>query len=191
MGELVASEIDCEPWDKNRLVSSIDELRELTRIKQPSVFLPEVRNILRRCGVAFAVVKAPEGCRASGATYWLNKEKALVILSCRYLSDDHFWFTFFHELGHLILHSDHHLILESKDSVDSKIEEEANRFSELVLVPEEYQSELATLNARNLRRILKFAKKIGVSNGIVVGQMQHKGLISNRYLNKLKTRFSW
>jgi hypothetical protein len=35
----------------------------------------------------------------------ISPNKAMVILSFRYLSDDHFWFTFFHEIAHLLLHN--------------------------------------------------------------------------------------
>lgn len=190
-GELEAGGIDCARWDKEKLENAVPHLRELTNIPDPSDFIPPLVEILASCGVALTVIQSPKGCSASGATYWLNEDKALLMLSVRYLSDDHFWFTFFHELGHLILHSDHSLILESNDDTDSEIEREANQFAEDVLVPKEFKAELSTLNSKDLRKILKFSKKVGVSKGIIVGQMQHKSIVPRNHLNKLKQRYSW
>ena len=103
-GEVEAESIDCEPWDAQRLRRALSNIRPLTRQKHPSLFLPELRKQCAECGVAVAIVRAPTGCRASGATRFVSTNKALLLLSFRYLSDDHFWFTFFHEAGHLFLH---------------------------------------------------------------------------------------
>lgn len=185
MGDIV------EPWNVDLIIELIPEMRALSQIESPLLFLPKLRQYLASCGISLAIVPTPKNCPASGAAYWLDDQRALIILSFRYLTDDHFWFTFFHELGHLILHTDYSLILETSASIVSKIESEANRFSEEVLIPVEYKQELLTLNAKNLRGILKLAKKIGISKGIIVGQLQHKEIITREKLNKLKVRYSW
>ena len=41
------------------------------------------------------------------------------------------------------------------------------------------------------RRVMRFARDIGVAPGIVVGQMQHLGALTRRQLNNLKRRFRW
>ena len=73
-----------------------------------------------------------------------SPNKALLQLSFRYLSDDHFWFTFFHEAGHLILHSKSALFLEGAKNVDA-CELEANEFAARILVPSEFQKRLQDL----------------------------------------------
>lgn len=60
----------------------------------------------------------------------------MVILSFRYLSDDHFWFTFFHEIGHLLLHKEDLTFIDGAESSSNKMEKEANEFSERVLIPQ-------------------------------------------------------
>ena len=165
--------------------------REPPRTLSANIFLPKLKSFLSSCGVALAVVRAPTGCRASGATFWPNSNSPILLLSFRYLSDDHFWFTLFHEIGHLVLHTDHRLILETSENDGLIIEAEANNFSENVLIPKEHQFELMSLREKNLREILKFAKKLKISKGIVVGQLQHKGVIPARSLNKLKVKYAW
>ncbi len=39
----------------------------------------------------------------SGAAYWLG-DKAVIQLSIRFRTNDHLCFSFFHELGHILLH---------------------------------------------------------------------------------------
>ncbi|WP_339616904.1 ImmA/IrrE family metallo-endopeptidase [uncultured Gilvimarinus sp.] len=190
-GEIEASKIPCQEWCKSKLVNSIPEIRSLTTIENPNDFLPELKRILSFCGVALATARAPQGCRASGATFWPQDNKPILIMSFRYLSDDHFWFTLFHEIGHLVLHSDHRLILETNETKYLDIEKEADNYSENVLIPKEHQDELKTLRANDLRKIVKFSKKLGISKGIVVGQLQHRGILKKNYLNKLKVRYSW
>lgn len=190
-GEIQVSNHHCSPFDKNKLIEIIPDLRSLTVDDNPVSFIPKLRALLADCGVLLAIVRSPQHCPASGAAYWLDENRPLIIMSVKYLTDDHFWFTFFHEVGHLILHTDYSLILESNESNFSNIEKEANNYAEDILIPKIYQNELLKLQSKDLRGILKFARKIGVSKGIVVGQLQHKSIISSSLLNKLKARYSW
>lgn len=146
--------------------------------------------MLRRERVAVAIVRVPNGCRASGASRFLTQNKALLMLSFRYLTDDHFWFTFFHEAGHLLLHSARDLFLEGVDTPLTTQEQEANQFTARTLVPPEFQSSLLSLPLDE-RAVIRFATRLGVSPGIVVGQLQHLRKIRHNQLNRLKRRFKW
>lgn len=194
-GERVAAEEQCENWDRAKFEKSLSEIRNLTQTKQPSRFLPELRSICAACGVAIAIVRTPEGCHASGAARFLSDDKAVVILSFRHLSDDHFWFTFFHEAAHLIKHTDLDPFIDDDQSLYPnssvhEIEREANHFAELTLIPPEHRATFKDLPA-NHRKVVRFAIQIGISPGIVVGQMQHHGIIPFNYLNRLKRRYEW
>jgi addiction module HigA family antidote len=189
-GELQSQLIPCKPWDSKRFQEALFEFRSLTRKKNPKTFLPDLVRRSADCGVAVAIVRAPTGCRASGATRFLSSAKALLVLSFRYLSDDHFWFTFFHEAGHLVLHGKNVLFLEGRDMPSTKEEREANDFAAQVLIPSEFQAALLNLRADSFE-VIRFARRIGVSPGIVVGQLQHLGRLRRNQLNILKRRFSW
>jgi Zn-dependent peptidase ImmA (M78 family) len=135
-------------------------------------------------------VRAPSGCTASGATQFISPHKAMVILSFRYLSDDHFWFTFFHEIAHLLLHSSELTFIDGEEELLNKMEKEANEFSERVLIPVNRRDELMDLNPRR-ENIIRFAYSVGVSPGIVVGQLQPHHIIKPSQMNYLKRRFKW
>ena len=167
-------------------------MRRLTRTKDPKRFIPELIRRCAECGVAVAVVRAPAGCRASGATRFLSPDRALLLLSFRYLSDDQFWFTFFHELGHLLLHGETELFLEDLDvsGEKDKYESEANSFAESLIIPPEFKRDLTEVRLE-MRSLVRLAHKIGVSAGLVVGQLQHSGRIPQRHFNGLKVRYDW
>ena len=200
-GEIEADEIDCEPWNSEWFQQSLIQLRSLTRQKDPKRFIPALQRACSECGVAVVVVRSPNGCRASGATRFVTSERAILQLSFRYLTDDHFWFTFFHEAGHLILHGlrryfvsalggQNPWILEGNEIPTTEEEHEANEFAATTLIPREYCQELATIIPSH-REVVQFAHRVGVSPGVVVGQLQHNGRIGFEQLNGLKRRFTW
>lgn len=189
-GEILSDSIECEPWNKVRFQESLSIIRPLTIKKDPKYFLPELQRICASNGVAVAIVRAPAGCRASGATKFISPNKALILLSFRHLTDDHFWFTFFHEAGHLIIHDKEQLFLEGYESDSSELEHEANMFSVQTLIPSEHEQSLMSLTA-NAKNVIRFAVRIGISPGIIVGQLQHTGKIDHSQLNRLKRRFNW
>lgn len=185
-GEIEASKIECGAWDQDQFFRALSKIRELTRQKRPETFIPDLKRICANVGVALVIEPSPKGCKASGATRLLSAQKANIMMSGRYLSDDHFWFTFFHEAGHLILHKE---FIENCEQNQAKQETEANQFSFDILIPKEHQSEFLKLPV-NTRTVMRFARKIGISPGIVVGQMQNHGHCPFNMLNRLKTRYT-
>lgn len=187
-GEIQASNIECKKWSKEVFIDTLEEIKPLTKRKSPKDFLPTLIKSCADCGVAVTIVQTPSGCRASGATKFINEDKALLLLSFRYLSDDQFWFTFFHEAGHILYHGERGLFIEGMP--ESKIEEEreANIFAGEILIPHHLEEELSKLRG-NKRDIISFAIKAGISPGIVVGQLQHRGYFQKSSLNAFKRRY--
>lgn len=191
-GELEAAQRDCQPWSPTLLHSIMPELKRLTKQKDPSIFMPQLMALCASCGVAAVVARAPAGCVASGATKFVAADRALLMLSFRYLTDDQFWFTFFHEVGHLLLHGPGQLFLEGagKDVWDEQKEEEANAFSADVLIPPALRARLPRLPLTQ-RGVVSFAVEAGTSPGIVIGQLQHSGRVLHNRLNSYKRRYEW
>jgi Zn-dependent peptidase ImmA (M78 family) len=141
------------------------------------------------------LVCVPElpGSRVSGATQWISASKAVLQLSIRYRTDDHFWFTLFHEAGHILLHRKKLIFLEtcsSKPPSDNAMETEANSFASELLIPShEYNTFVhGTVTERAIKL---FASQIGVAPGIVVGRLQHDGYLPYKRFNRLKRRLRW
>lgn len=193
-GERMAQSVTCAPWDADALRRTLIELRGLTRVRDPQLFLPKLQAAAALCGVAVVLLQTPAGCRASGLVRWLSNDKALVLLSARHLTDDQFWFTFYHECGHLLLHRetlfffDEHA--DQEEQAGAEIEDEANQFAVETLIPPSNRDALAHVRLEILV-VARLAGDIGVAPGIVVGQLQRSGRLAKSHLNLLKRRFAW
>lgn len=189
-GEIETQANKTAKWSPKQLKQELEGLRRLTWYKSPLLFLPKLKESLARAGVKFAIVRAPKGCVASGAVRILADDTPHIQLSCRYLSDDQFWFSLFHEIGHLLLHFERMPILEDTSLLEEEYENEANEFASQVIVPMMYQEELLSLSASK-PLIIEFAKKIGIAPGVIVGQLQHARIIGYNQMQHLKRRYRW
>ncbi|HTO01458.1 MAG TPA: HigA family addiction module antitoxin [Microthrixaceae bacterium] len=182
--ELQAQSIDCEPFSAPKLRSALQAVRAETPAPRSDLHRWLVETFAAT-GVAFVVVPEVKGARVSGAAYWMGN-KAVLALSLRYKSDDHFWFSMFHEAGHLLLHPKRDRFIDDGSPSDTVQEQEADQFAATQLIPTEHEPELPTL--RTLAAIQNFANRLGIAPGIVVGRLQHDGVITFRVGNKLKRR---
>lgn len=167
-------------------------MRTLTREPDPDIFIPKLIEACAKTGVAVIVEPAPNGCPASGATLWLSQDKALLMLSLRHKTNDHFWFSFFHEAGHLLRHGKRLRFIEMEGALSNEHEEEANEFARDWLIPPQYSRNLAAMPKSEVA-ISALAGQLGIAPGIIVGQLQNEGLLKwNSLLNKfLKVRYEW
>jgi HTH-type transcriptional regulator / antitoxin HigA len=191
-GELEAQDIICQPYNPiafKRLLS--DDIRSFT-CQPPETFVPQLITLCASVGVAAVFVPQVEGARVSGATRWLTKDKALIQLSLRYKTNDHFWFTFFHEAGHIVQHGKREFFINVEDGVDSVKEQEANQFAANALIPlAAYNNFVQGKTGFSAAAVNQFAQEIGVAPGIIVGRLQHDRRIPYKNLNGLKERFVW
>jgi len=189
-GELEADMIQTRSWNPDNLLDRLQEIRKLSMIRHPKLFLPKLRNLCAEAGVALVVVKAPQGCRASGAIRMVDPDKAMLLLSFRYKRDDQFWFTVFHEIGHLVLHKAGTFVDDDAVPGDVDREQEANSFAAECIIPRLRESEFERIPPKK-DDIVRFSVSIGVAPGLTVGQMQHRGMLGHEKLNYLKRTWNW
>ena len=106
---------------------------------------------------------------------------------------DIFWFSLFHEIGHLLLHSKQTVFLEGdiRENDLNKPERQADRFAADVLIPpNEYKSFLKA-KVFYPEDIEIFAQRLGIHPGIVVGRLQHDGRFKSSWHNRLRSRYEW
>ncbi len=167
-GELQAHEIECGPFDKKRFREALQQIRTLTREK-PEGFVPEMKRLCAEAGVAVALVREMKKVPWSGATRWLTPNKAMILLSLRGRGEDKFWFSFFHEAGHVLNDGKKDLLIND-DSQDDPREERANGFAAEFLVPSRHDSAITKFRAKV--DVVSLAEELGISPGIVAGRYQ-------------------
>jgi HTH-type transcriptional regulator / antitoxin HigA len=183
-------------FDKTGLKNACKELRGLTQLTDPSVLIPQLQEICSSAGVAVVFAPAPKGCPVSGAAWWPNKHNPIVGLSLRHKRNDHLWFTLFHEIGHLILHDRKTKRIDwSSDSnqySDEREEAEADKFARDFLVPDSAAFRKLKASRRlSKAQVQRFADSIGIAPGIVVGRLQHEGVLPHSHMNGLVVRYKW
>lgn len=192
MIEIEANKINCKPYSKKTFQEKLMEIRELTTESKPDIFIEKLTELCSEAGVAVVFLPEVPGCRASGVTKWLNPKKAMIGLSLRYKTNDHLWFTFFHEAGHILLHEKKTMFIEgiSDEELTAK-EEEANKFAADFLIPPKQYNEFTSRKPISAQRVLRFSEELGIAPAIIVGRLQREGFINYSHLNRFKVRYTW
>jgi HTH-type transcriptional regulator/antitoxin HigA len=166
IAQLDAQSAKAEPYAASTFRKVLREIRSLTRDGDPN----RIVEMCASAGVVVVFVPEVKGCRISGAAWWASPSRAVIALSDRYKKDDHFWFSFFHEAAHILLHSKKETFVD--DGTDNDlVEGEANTFAADHLIPPEHQPRMFRLTTD--REVREFAEEIGIAPGIVVGRLQH------------------
>lgn len=191
-GEIAASKIRCGDYDQSAFEAVLPGLRALTRSSIEEL----TTGIVRECAAAgVAVVFVPEfpKTHVCGAARWIQGgRRPLIALSLRYKSDDHFWFTLFHEACHILKHAKKTIYVDDKNPDGGTIEEEANRFARNVLIPEAAYRQFTAGRDKFFPDVIEgFAELLGIAPGMVVGRLQHDGLLDQKFGNALKRRFAF
>lgn len=192
VGEIQGEKQDLAEFDRQALSDKLVDLKRLCFVRSPSDLVDRIRERLNACGVAFTTARAPTGCRASGATWLLDSGNPIIHLSFRHLSDDHFWFTLYHEACHVLLGHGEHVAYDSERTIGKidREEAEANNLASDLLVPKKVWDSLVSKKP-NANNVVLAARSARVAAGVVVGQLEKAGLLPHGKLSFLKKRFAW
>lgn len=170
---------DVQEYDRKKLLSFIPELRSMTN-SEPESFLPRIKEILSSCGVSFVVLPYLPKSNIYGATKWLNSNKVMLAMSNRGGKADVFWFTFFHELGHVTFERKRYMLLSTEDLSD----EEANKFATNTLISKEEWEKFLYAKDYSEASIKAFAKEQHILPYIILGRLQKEGYLHYGELEK-------
>lgn len=145
----------------------------LTLTKEHNTFYPLIKEAFRKAGVVFVILPNLSGSRINGATKKVGNNIMLMV-NDRRLHADTFWFTLFHEIGH-IMNGDYGISFESESG---EREEIANKYAEDKLIPYEQYERFIEDNIFDIQAIRAFAKEINRDPGIVLGRLLNDGKVS-------------
>lgn len=180
--KIKARNVETEPINIRGLLSVIPEIRKMTNLK-PKEFCPELKRMLAECGVALIFLPHLKGSFLQGASF-MDGNKIVVGLTARGKDADKFWFSLFHELGHIILGH-----IGQADGTTEQDEKNADVWSGNKLIPTEVLDAFKERRNYSSASVCSFAEEIGIAPGIVVGRLQNEGCIEYNMLNELKEHY--
>lgn len=190
LGERKARALNMPAFSETKFLSAVTDIRQLTR-ESPSVF-EEV--MLRRCaeaGVAVVFEQPISKTRLFGSARWIDDNRAIIQMSLRMKTNDHFWWTFFHECAHVILHKGENFADDPVAASDER-EKQADRWAENLLYGSEVRlSKILNQRPCTARQVQDLADQLNLHPGIIVGMLQHYKVTPHHQLNYMKLIFDW
>lgn len=172
-----ALEVLAEDSQLNYRVGSLDEdfLKELVKLSRDPSSIPTLPKMLREKGVILIFERSLPSLKTDGLVYRIGNGIPVIALSFRYSRLDNFWFTFLHEIAHVIKHYDllDETIIEDLDSVPiSKIEKQANRFAKNTIVPRFIWERCEAKYTHSLSSVNKLAEQLEVHPALIAGMLR-------------------
>jgi len=186
IGELEMQKLKLPDYDKDSFKNALEEIKKLVA-DHPADFAKQLQQKCAKAGVAVVYTLCLPKAPVCGATRWF-RTNPLIQLTDRHKTNDHFWFTFYHEAGHVLLHGKKEIFLEDFEGhkPDKEKEEEANRFAAKQLLPDKFEEELPFKIIEEDAETI--AKKFNTHPAIVIGRLQHMGLVKYTFGNRYKVK---
>lgn len=179
--KLEARTFNTKRIDITLLEEKLPEIRKMTT-QSPNEFCDKLVELLSNCGIALVFLPHIKGSYLHGATFYDGK-KIVIGLTVRGKDADKFWFSLFHEFGHII--NGHINQLEGTSEED---ELEADLFATNTLISKKEYINFITENNFTKSNIINFSKRIGIDSGILVGRLQKENYIPYSLFNDLKKK---
>lgn len=135
-------------------------------------FYPLIRKAFEDAGVIFVILPNLPGSGINGATKKIGQNVMLMVNDRRFYSDT-FWFTLFHEIGHII-NGDYGITFENEHAGQ---EDAADKYAEDKLIPPGEYEAFVRMNEFSENAIRRFAERIDRDPGIVLGRLQNDQIV--------------
>ena len=174
-------------FSKSRFKKALNELHALTN-KPVSEVLLDIEQICENSGVFFVLIDSVPNISVTGATWWDSPKNAVIQLNSKQKMADQFWFNFFHQAGHILLHDKSHVYFDDQRSDNEGIEHEANEWAFNAMISKREWKKFVSMGVFRDTEVTNFAVEQNVAPGIVVDRLQYEKVIKPRQLNNLKVK---
>lgn len=158
----------------------------LTLTENHTDFYDKIKATFFNAGVIFVILPNISGSRIDGATKKVG-DNIVLMVNDRRLYADTFWFTLFHEIGH-ILSGDYGVSFDMEMGENEKL---ADEYARNRLIPSEQYDEFISHQIFSPQSIKDFSKSIHRDPGIVLGRLQKDGIVgyNDAKMNALKKQY--
>lgn len=200
LGELDAEDPikngELKSFDKRKLKSMIPTIKELS-YKMEEGWHRELKKILNECGVVLSYSPMIKKAPIYGAARWIkNKSVPLIQITDRGKDASKFWFTLYHELGHIILHGKKDVFIEGDASTLHKLEmvaskeNEADNFAVKTLFTDSQIRELEDIHKGSVTEDLVnlLSQQMRINKSIIISKLQRMDKLDYNKLTKMKVK---
>lgn len=180
--KIKACDIVTKPINVKGLISIMPMIRKMT-LKKPEDFCDELISLLSENGVVLVFLPHLKGSFLLGASF-ADSNKLVSGMTSRGKDADKFWFSLFHELGHIILRH-----VGKNGGTTEQDEQDVDVWSRDELIPLEAFKMFKEEQNFSVASVKRFAKENRIAPGIVVGRLQNEGCIESNMLNELKEHY--
>ena len=176
-GELQAAGLTANAYSEKKFRDALPQIKSLMA-HHPDGFFHHLQSICQEAGVKVVHTPCISKAPINGSTRWLN-DTPFIQLTGRYNRNDIFWFTFFHEAGHILLHGKKDIFLENLEygDKDLKKEEEADEFAIKWTLTDDEEAEILASDHLGEEEIREYARQFNTHPAIIIGRLQHKKMM--------------
>lgn len=175
---------DAKKFNKKRFMEVVEYALSLT--SEHDTFYQKLYDAFLEAGVVLVILPNLSGSKINGATKKIG-DSVMLMVSDRRLNSDTFWFTLFHEIGH-IKNGDYGISFDGDAGEGEKL---ADKYAEDLLIPPEKYATFIEKRRFDSGSIKAFAKEISRDPGIILGRLQNDRYIgyTDPYLNTLRHKY--
>jgi HTH-type transcriptional regulator/antitoxin HigA len=168
----------------------IVELKDIMMQKELNV-QEELRAVFAKYGIDFSVVKNFMGAPVQGYVAPRSDGTYQMIVTTRNSYADIFWFSVFHELGHIVNGDISKKTNFVDDGSDMEKENAADRFARNKLISETDYQVFVNGKSFEIESIKRFAATQNVMPYIVIGRLQKEKKLDYHLFSDYKLRYKW
>ena len=180
--KIEAREMETQPINIEKLQASISKIRTMTRM-DPALFCSQLTEVLSSCGIALVFLPHIGGSFLHGASFY-DGDRIVIGMTVRGKDADKFWFSLFHEFGHIVLGH-----IGQQNGTSEEDESAADEYARDALIPAEAYESFLAKDTFHKAALIDFADSLGIDVGILVGRLQKEGILQYNWYNDLKTKY--
>jgi len=169
----IALKVEAPKFNRKKFETAV--LYALTLTTKHHNFYTLLKKAFLEAGVIFVILPNISGSKTNGATKKIG-DNIMLMVNDRRLYADTFWFTLFHEIGH-IMNGDFGISFESESG---QKEDVADKYAEDTLIPPKKYNKFLQENDFSVDAIKAFADSIDRDPGIVLGRLQNDDVVEFR-----------
>lgn len=177
-------------FDRKYTDDLINEIKNIMCQKDENI-QRDLKSVMEKYGIDFSVARNFRGAPVQG--YISQKSDGIyqMVLTIRGAYADIFWFSLFHEIGHIVNGDIGKNIKFLDDGSDFDKEAAADLFaSNMLLSPESYKMFIHRGDF-SIEAIYKYAESQNVMPYIVIGRLQKEEYLDYRTFSNYKLRYKW